>query len=373
VLAEGAQFVVGPLAKDSVNALLSDAELSVTTLMLNYPSLSPAQNAAAAAARAGEPAPGADRAAAVGDAPPAPTPAADQTSLPPPGAAPGVAADGALAAPLPAATTPRLDLIRAHHFALAPEDEAIGAAEFAFARGARQAAVLTPEGAWGERVREAFTARWESLGGVVAASRAYPEEATGLSAAVAALLNVDQSKQRARRLRAVLVRDIKHEPTPRSDLDVVFMAAFPQTARQLKPLLLFHRADTIPVITTSHAYSATRDPALDQDIEGVVFGDMPWVLSPDSHPLPGQARRHWPSADGATGRLYAFGADAYTLVSRLRDLRRGARYPGLTGELHLTQDRHVERVLEWARIENGLPVTLDPYTAGELYWTPALP
>ena len=190
---------------------------------------------------------------------------------------------------------------------------------------------------------------------------------------MAGLLNVDDSEQRARRLRAVLVRDIKHEPAPRSDLDVVFMAAFPQAARQLRPLLLFHRADTLPVLSTSHAYAGTPEPSLDQDIDRLVFGDMPWVLSPDSHPLPVRARRVWPAAAGAAGRLYAFGADAYALIAHLRDLRAGGAWSGLTGDLTLTGERRVQRAVLWARVEQGMPVTLDPLTAGGLLWAPPAP
>jgi len=257
-----------------------------------------------------------------------------------------------------------------HHFALAPEDEAARAAEFAYARGARQAGVLAPAGAWGERVSEAFADHWQALGGVIAVTRFYPQEASDYSAAVAGMLNVDTSEQRARRLRAVLVRDIKHEPAPRDDLDVVFMAAFPQAARQLRPLLLFHRANTLPVIATSHAYEGSPERTRDQDIDGVVFGDMPWILSPDSHPLPARARRIWPAAGGAAGRLYAFGADAYTLIARLHELRAGATYPGLTGTLTLTEERRIERGLVWAHVEQGISATLDPLTAGGLVWGP---
>ena len=347
-IADGAQFVVGPLAKESVNALLTDADLSVTTLMLNYPSpdADPVDGAAAHDAAAGTP----DGSAA----PPVDAAAAPDATAPPPVPAP-------------------MDLTRVHQFALAPEDEARQAADFAFARGARHAGVLAPEGDWGQRVSEAFAERWQALGGIVATTRFYPEEASDFSPAVAGLLNVDDSEQRARRLRAVLVRDIKHEPAPRSDLDVVFMAAFPQAARQLRPLLLFHRADALPVLSTSHAYAGAPEPSLDQDIDGLVFGDMPWVLSPDSHPLPARARQVWPAAAGAAGRLYAFGADAYALIAHLRDLRAGGAWSGLTGDLTLTGERRVQRALLWARVEQGVPATLDPLTAGGLLWGPPAP
>lgn len=342
-LTDGAQFVVGPLSKQSVSTLITDAELSVTTLMLNYPSVDPARDSAVA-----EGTPPAAAAAAPIDAAAAP-------------AAPRAAnAQGEIAPP------PTRDLGRVYHFALAPEDEAQRAAEHAWARGARQAAVLTPEGEWGARVGEAFGARWRELGGVLAASGTFPADATGYSAAVEHLLNIDDSEQRARSLRALLVRDIKHEPRPRADLDVLFLAAFPQDARQLKPLLLFHGAGDVPVIATSHVYAGTPDPQADQDLDGVTFGDMPWILASDAFALPAGVQSVWDRSAGALGRLYAFGADAYTLITQLRELRAvpGASYPGLTGELSLDAQRHLRRDLAWAVIRDGVPQRLQPVGGG---------
>ncbi len=363
-VAEGAQFVVGPLSKDEVNALLAGADLGVTTLTLNYPSLDRAALATGATAAQAQGAEGAAPATVTGGG--APSPAA--------GAA--VATAGAATAPIDASAAPVAptdqdvpaapdgaqaaaprDLSRVFHFALAPEDEAVEAAEYAFQRGARQAAVLAPRGDWGTRVAEAFEARWRELGGLMAASERYPDEATGYSSAVESLLNVDDSEQRARALRATLVRDIKHEPEPRSDLDVIFLAAFPQAARQLKPLLLFHRAGAVPVVATSHVFTGTPDRAADQDIDGTVFGDMPWVVEPDRFVLPGRVRAIWPAAGGSLGRLYAFGADAYALVSGLRALRTGAArsLPGHTGTLSLSADHRVRRALDWVQVRDGVP------------------
>ena len=95
--------------------------------------------------------------------------------------------------------------------------------------------------------------------------------------------------------------------------------------------------------------------------EFVVFGDMPWVVSPDSHPLPGTVRQLWPAAAGGAGRLYAFGADAYALIAQIREMRAlpGSDYPGLTGRLSLDDGRRVRRDLQWVQVREGVPVTLD--------------
>jgi len=340
-VAAGAQLVVGPLSKERVNELLLGIEPEVTTLTLNYPSA----GAEALAAPLAAPAPG----------PGAPAPDAGAVDASAPPAAPE---SGAASATPPAAR----DLRRVFQFALAPEDEARRAAEHAFGRGARQAAVLAPQGEWGTRVGAAFAARWRALGGILAEELRFPDEATGLSAAVEQLLNIDDSEARARALRAALVRDIQHEPQPRSDLDVIFMAAFPEAARQLRPLLLFHRAGDVPVVATSHVYAGRPDPASDVDLDGVVFGDMPWLLDPRAYTLPQQVGRIWPAANGSNGRLYAFGADAYMLAVRLRELRADAgtrELAGVTGMLSLGPERRLRRALLWAQMRDGLPVLLD--------------
>jgi hypothetical protein len=256
------------------------------------------------------------------------------------------------------------DLGRVYFFALSPEDEARRAAEYAYEHGARQAAVLSAAGTWGDRVADAFVQRWTDLGGLLAASAQFPEEAQGLSAAVEQLLNIDRSEARAKQLRSVLVRRIKHEPQPRTDIDVIFIAAFPQAARQIKPLLLFHRATHVPVIATSHVYEGSPDPPADLDLNDVIFADMPWVVTPDAHSLPTQAHALWPDSKGAPGRLYAFGADAYALIARLRELRvaENASYPGLTGKLSLNAQRQLRRDMQWSHFVEGSAQPIDAAT-----------
>ena len=352
-IGDGAQFIVGPLSKEAVNAVLVGADLGNTTLTLNYPSIDESALLVAPEQGAGDTT--VDVAASVASAP-----AASSTTT----GVTGVTAEAG------DETAPAKDLSRVFHFALSPEDEAARAAEHAHSRGALQAGLLVPEGAWGERIADAFTTRFEALGGVVAKRQPFPEEATGLSEAVEQLLNIGQSKERARALRGLLARGIKHEPHPRSDLDVIFLVAFPQVARQLRPLLLFHRAQDIPIVATSHVYAGEPDPTADQDIEGVVFGDMPWLLDAETYATPGQVARVWPSSGGTAGRLYAFGADAYALIARMRELRvdANASYPGLTGALSLGNDRRIRRELDWAQIRKGTPVLLKADPNGIPEW-----
>ncbi len=302
-VASGAQFIIGPLAKQQVGKLLQEIELQTPTLALNYPEYSTVQDV--------------------------------------PKTAPGRSV---------------------FQYALAPEDDAAVAAEFAYSAGYQNAAILAPKGPWGERVGNAFKESWIRLGGQVVAQQDYSDNAKEVSGTVKRLLNFDQSEERARRIRRVLVRKLKHDAEPRHDIDFLFMAAFPQAARQIKPLLRFYRAGDLPVIATSHAFTGIRNASVDQDLNGLEFADMPWILSPDRFGLPALVTSTWPTARGGIGRLYAFGADAYTLATKPGALRntRTQKIPGLTGTLWLDENNRVKRELQWAVFVQGVPEGINP-------------
>jgi outer membrane PBP1 activator LpoA protein len=312
---DGADFVVGPLERAAVTRLADSAGMPVPTLTLNHADAKP---------QAGQ----------VGQV--------------------GEAGSGTLTA------VPTSGLFQ---FALSPESEARLVAEYAWFAGHTHAAILAPVGAWGERVAMAFADAWEDLGGSVVEFQSYLNDGSDMSTPVRKLLNIDDSDARYRSLRQVLGGDIKQEARRRQDVDFVFMAAFPRQARQLRPQLEFHRAQYLPVFATSHIYSGITDPDADRDIDGVVFGDMPWVLDPAASG--GALRRDigtlWSNSLNAFVRLYAFGADAYFLVKELGKLRAQhyAEFKGVTGNLSLNENNQIDRRLMWARFSKGTPRILE--------------
>jgi outer membrane PBP1 activator LpoA protein len=315
---DGADFVVGPLRRTAVTRLAGSAGMPVPTLTLNHADSAPKPTAQAA----------------------------DPATDPADGIAAAAGATGGL-----------------YQFALSPEYEARLTAEHAWFAGHVNAAVLAPEGAWGGRVATAFADAWEHLGGSVVEVQRYSNDGSDMSSPVRKLLNIDASDARYRSLRKVLGRDIKKEARRRQDVDLVFMAAFPRQARQLRPQLEFHRAQDLPVYSTSHIYTGIADPDADRDVNGVVFGDMPWVLDPASSgaQLRGEIEALWSNSMSAFIRLYAFGADAYYLVKELGTLRAQpyAEFAGLTGTLSLNENNRINRRLVWARFKKGTPRILD--------------
>ena len=257
-----------------------------------------------------------------------------------------------------------------YQFALSPEGEAREVAQRAWRDGYARAAVLAPEGEWGTRVAGAFSNAWQRLGGHVVETQRYATESDDdsqppdMSVPVVMLLNIDESWQRRDELRTILGRNVRFEARRRTDADIVFMAGFPREVRQLRPQFEFHDAAGIPLYSTSHVYTGIPDPEKDSDLDDAIFGDMPMVIpaSSDGEALRGQLFSLWPDRLRASLRLYAFGLDAFALITRLRYLEAAPDnvFQGLAGRLRLDEKGRVHRQLTWARFEHGLPRPLDP-------------
>lgn len=335
---QGAQFVVGPLDRSAVTVLAAEPGLPVTTLALNYAEDPPATGSGSIAT--GSPYP--------------PSPTATPTDSP-------GEADGTIAQAVPlSATSSIVPSALLYQFALSPEGEAAAVAERAWLDGHRRAGVLAVDTSLGERIAGGFNARWETLGGVLATHRRYADDARDLSEPVADLLNLERSRERFRRLGDSIGGGVRHEPRQRQDLDVLVVIGSPLQVRLVKPQLDYFGAGHISLYSTSHVFSAVVDPIRDSDLDGVRFGDMPWVF-PDTNQDVGLRARvssAWPDAPPALTRLHAFGIDAYRLVPQLGRLRAQpfSQLPGATGDLAVQDDNRVVRKLRWAEFREGRPV-----------------
>ncbi|MDA1106956.1 MAG: penicillin-binding protein activator [Proteobacteria bacterium] len=302
---EGAAFVVGPLDKGGVKALYTLGSLPVPTLALNYNE--------------------------------------DSAVLP----------------------------ANLYEFGLAPEDEASQAAERAWLDGHTRALVLTPEGEWGERILRAFRDHLERLGGIVVAHQSYAPEAQDVGGPIRKLLDYRTAEEVAKDARKVAGKDMskgagkdkKEKPTRRQDADFIFLAALPHQARIIHPQLRYYYAFDLPVYATSHLYGAKPDPDPDQDLDGIFFSDMPWVLADDTpqKALSDALLAQKGETFYALRRLYALGVDAYRVIAQLPRLQNSSaeRFEGDTGSLRLDEARRLHRQPIWARFENGVPRLVD--------------
>jgi len=295
---EGADFVVGPLGRDAVNAVVANVPIRTPILLLGT--------------------------------------VADTLSL---------GAD-------------------VYQFDLSPEQEANQVAERAYLDGHRIAAVLYSDSDWGQRVQTAFRSRWEQLGGLIIGNQSYPARGGDLSGAVKRLLNVDRSEARKNLLANRLGVGLKFQARRRQDIDCIFVASRVSEARLLKPQINYFRAHDVPVYATSHVYAAQPDPVNDADLNGIVFGDMPWLLLDDRamrlkrNLLPEKVSTY---KNTPLDRLYALGMDAYTIIPSLEYLKSNpiSEISGATARLTVAPSGYINRRLTWARFEKGLPIVQD--------------
>lgn len=294
-VANGADFVVGPLRKDAIATLVAGNAIGVPTLALN-----------------------------------AYSPRDDQPAAPP-------------------------DL---YQLALSPELEAREVARKIWFDGHQNAVAIAPGNDWGQRVSSAFRDEFTTLGGRVLEAAEFEATARDMSEPVKQLLNIDNSERRIASMQRLVRVEMKSEVRRRQDVDAIFMAGFANQARLLRPQLRFHRASGVPVYATSHVYGGVPSPDRDRDIDGVVFGDMPWVVEPtlQGDALIREMNTFWSETMAGFSRLFALGADAQALISRVGPLRAqpGTEYAGYTGTLSVRPDNVVERKLTWARFSKGL-------------------
>lgn len=239
-------------------------------------------------------------------------------------------------------------------FGLAAEDEARQAARQAYADGRRQAAVLTADTSWGLKVAEAFSEAFEALGGEVHGAAHFNDGSYNQT--IAMLMNTDKSRDRAKVIRKLMRQNIEFEEYRRQDLDMVFLSALPNDARQINPTLSFHFANDLPVYATSHVYTGNPNEMTDRDLTNIRFVDSPWSLeAPSANKRSLSQQRK--DVDSRFGRLYALGLDAFELHPFLLQLAAlpQSSIEGETGRLSVVDASRVKRTLKWAVFDQGVP------------------
>jgi outer membrane PBP1 activator LpoA protein len=240
-------------------------------------------------------------------------------------------------------------------FALSPEDEARQVARRVVADARPRGVALVPNGEWGNRVLTAFADELGVLGGQLIARGTYDPAVSDYTPVIQQLLRLSDSRERYARLAAATGVKLEFEPRRRGDVEFIFLAGQPAQGRLIRPQLKFHYAGDIATYSTSDAYEP--DEVANLDMDGVIFPDMPWMISADpvSEQMREAVRSAWPARANRRGRLYAFGFDAYRLIAVLRGGSSVAGINGMTGRLSVDPDGRVRRELDWAEIRDGRP------------------
>jgi outer membrane PBP1 activator LpoA protein len=245
-----------------------------------------------------------------------------------------------------------------YQFGLAAEDEARLIAERAFQIGYRRVLALSPDNDWGKRIYAAFEQRWLNLGGAVAEQRFYKQK-KDYNPEIKALLNVDDSQQRYKTIRRLMRESVEFEPRRRQDADWVFLVALPKQGRQIRPMFDFNFAGDLPVFSTSQIFSGKQNRKKDNDLNGIQFTDLPWLL--ENSELKTDVEKNQKRAKGNYARLYAMGVDAFRLYPRLKQLAAlpHSKIFGVTGDLSIDSQGKIHREMPFAVFKRGRPVALN--------------
>ena len=258
-------------------------------------------------------------------------------------------------------TTPsaqRIDNDLLFEFGLSPTDEAQQAAMRAQQDHHKNVVILAPNSVFGQRLVNAFTQEWTRLGGTVVATQYYGSVAT-LSKNVATVLQINNAYQNERELKNMFRENMRFIPQPRNDFDSIFLVASPGAAQQIQPLLQFYFAGNIPIYATSQIYPSISVGG-NNDLNGIIFCDMPWVLAPNQMPayqrnIQQRIQSLWPDNYNHFAKFYAMGVDAFYLTLQLKQMQSQMGVSGATGTLYLTPQHYVYRQLVWAQFQNGQP------------------
>jgi outer membrane PBP1 activator LpoA protein len=248
-------------------------------------------------------------------------------------------------------------------FGLAPEDEAREIAIRALALGQRRALLLVPSNEWGQRLLDAFGAEFSIRGGSLVDTRTYTPGTTDFTVPIRSLLQTTEPAQASAANGANPAEKPSLEPGRRQDADLIFVAANSSNGRQIMPQLRFFGARDLPTYSTSAIWEdGTGD---DDDLNGVIFPDCPWVIAPDGRAalVRNQVVRHWGKSALGVSRFYALGYDAYQLLPEILQQRSPGPFAsgeiaGATGLLSADATGRIHRRLFFAEIRGGRPMPL---------------
>ncbi|MDE0310227.1 MAG: penicillin-binding protein activator [Acidiferrobacterales bacterium] len=245
-----------------------------------------------------------------------------------------------------------------YQFALAPEHDGVIAAQRARQDGHTTALILESPSNWSKRATEAFRTEWGRLGGVVIQSKVFEQGLDDYSDTIREVFNIDESVQRYRDLRNELGRGMKFIPRRRQDVDCIFLSSDHLHGQLIKPHIDFLKAHDVPVYATSRIFSGEVDKIADQDLDGIRFADMNWLV--DQGDTARTLRKKLSSEHALSAglnRIYAMGVDTYNLIPRLDTLRRNpnARHHGITSTMAVDEKGRVLREPMWVQFADGTP------------------
>lgn len=242
---------------------------------------------------------------------------------------------GALPLPVLALNNAEGDNALLLEFGLNPEDELARLVEWMGEQGVQRPLALAAADEASQRQLRLFQSAWQQRHPAAAAVAALePARKGGLAVAVKALL-----------------------AGPARSADALFLAT-PALAGQVQPALTYYRS-TLPLYSLASAWEPGADASGLNDVDGLHFCDQPWMLEA-ARPEQEALYAAQPRPAGGYDRLYALGADAWSLLRQREALLAGERLSLRSGDVWLDAGASVHRQPTCAEVRNGSVFPVQP-------------
>lgn len=242
------------------------------------------------------------------------------------------------------------------YFALSPEDEARDAAHHIHDQGKQTPLLLVPRGALGDRVVNAFANEWLKLGGGTVLQQRLGSTAelrgsvnSGISLSGTPVSTLPSAQDRA----LGSPSDVPVSST--GGVDAAYILATPEQIAYVKPMIALRNGSQsgVTLYASSRSAQGTSGPDFRLEMEGLQYSEIPMLAG--SNPALQQQALAAVRNDYSLARLYAMGADAWSLANHFSQMRQvpGFELNGNTGDLTATQDCVINRKLSWLKYQGG--------------------
>ncbi|RDT56742.1 penicillin-binding protein activator [Escherichia coli] len=251
------------------------------------------------------------------------------------------------------------------YFALSPEDEARDAARHIYQQGRHTPLLLLPRSSLGDRVANAFAQEWQKLGGGIVLQQKFGSTAElrmGINSGSGIAMTGSPVTASLPQQQGVTIGGLNIPAPPTEaqitgggNIDSVYIVATQDEIALIKPMIAMRTGSQSGIVLYASSRSAQggSGPDFRLEMEGLQFSEIP-MLAGSNPALMQQALMHT-NNDYSLARLYAMGADAWTLANHFSQMRQvpGFEINGNTGDLTATQECVINRKLSWLKYQQG--------------------
>ncbi|MEK0240232.1 penicillin-binding protein activator [Klebsiella variicola] len=244
------------------------------------------------------------------------------------------------------------------YFALSPEDEARDAARHIHQQGKQTPLLLVPRGALGDRVVSAFADEWLKLGGASVLQQRFGATAelrAGVNGGGGIALTGTPVSTLPSAQNSSLGSADEMPLSSGGSVDAAYILATPEQIAYIKPMIAMRNGsqNNVTLYASSRSAQGTAGPDFRLEMEGLQYSEIPMLAG--SNPALMQQALSAVRNDYSLARLYAMGADAWSLANHFTQMRQtpGFELNGNTGDLTATQDCVINRKLSWLKYQQG--------------------